>query len=174
MKQFGWKCLYFLIAITILVTSVFLLCSFTEKAAWYVKVMLVVVLFGEGYLESRVDSHIIKKPKAKKPVKDMSGLDFESYCAKVLLSKGFTHVMVTPASGDFGADLIAQDDRGQKWVFQCKRYNGKVNNSAVQEVVAAKAHYKADKAGVMTNSRLTEKARQLAWENEIMLYECID
>ena len=44
----------------------------------------------------------------------------------------------------------------------------------MQEVVAAKAHYHANKAGVMTNSKLTDKAKELALENDIFLYEMIN
>ena len=90
------------------------------------------------------------------------------------LRKGFKKVTVTPASGDYGADLIAYDKKGDCWVFQCKHFQNKVGNSAVQEVVAAKAHYHANKAGVMTNSKLTDKAKELALENDIFLYEMIN
>lgn len=106
-----------------------------------------------------------KKPK--------TGLEFEHYCAELLTKKGFKHVIVTPPSGDYGADLIAYDRQGNKWVFQCKHYKGKVSISAVQEIAAAKAHYGARKAGVMTNSRLTQRAKQLAIENEILLFELL-
>ena len=101
----------------------------------------------------------------------MSGHEFEHYCAKYLRNNGFNNVRVTRASGDYGADIIATDKHGETWVFQCKRYMGKVGNTAVQEVVAAKAHYNACNAGVMTNSQLTEQARELAFENAVMLFE---
>ena len=115
-------------------------------------------------------------PRANKSsirVQDMSGFEFEHFCTKWLLSQGYKKVVTTPPTGDYGADLTAYDRYGNKWVFQCKRFSKKVSNSAVQEVVAAKAHYKAKKAGVITNSQLTEKAKQLAYENEVLLYELI-
>lgn len=104
----------------------------------------------------------------------MSGLEFEHYCAEILIEKGFKRVKVTPPSGDYGADLIAEDRKGNKWVFQCKHFSGKVGNSAVQQAVAAKAHYDAGYAGVITNSQLTVKARQLADENDVIIYENIN
>lgn len=106
--------------------------------------------------------------------KTMSGLEYEHYCAKYLMQNGFRSVRVTPASSDFGGDIIATDKNGDTWVFQCKKYSGKVSNSAVQEAVAAKAHYGAKKAAVITNSELTKKARQLAFENAVMLFESIE
>lgn len=104
----------------------------------------------------------------------MTGLEFEGYCGKYLLTHGFHDVRTTPPSGDYGADLVAKDANGVTWVFQCKRYKSKVGNGCVQEVVAAKKHYGASKAAVMTNSQLTQKARELAIENEVILFECMD
>ena len=103
-----------------------------------------------------------------------SGLEFEEYCAWLLRNNGFKNVRVTPSTNDFGADIVANDLAGKKWIFQCKFYSSKLGNSCVQEIVGAKRHYNADKLGVMTNSVLTEKARQLALENEVFLLEYID
>lgn len=104
---------------------------------------------------------------------NMSGEAFEIYCGKLLLANGYKNVMQTKASNDFGADLVATGPDGERWVFQCKRYGGMVDNSAVQEVVSSKAHYKATKAGIMTNSKLTANARKLAHENGVKIYENI-
>ena len=109
----------------------------------------------------------------KKQPKVANSLDYEMYCGKYLLSHGFHDVYTTPPSGDYGADLVAKDANGAVWVFQCKHYNSKVGNSFVQEVVAAKKHYGAEKAAVMTNSQLTQKARELAIENEVLLFELL-
>ena len=86
-------------------------------------------------------------------------------------NRSFISTEVTAASNDYGADIIGIDNRGRKWVIQCKRYSGSVGNSAVQEVVAAKAHYNAEKAAVMTNSRLTMNARKLAADNGVEVFE---
>lgn len=104
---------------------------------------------------------------------NMSGEAFEVYCGKLLIANGYKDVRQTKASNDYGADLIATGPNGERWVFQCKRYNGMVDNSAVQEVVAAKAHYMATMAGIMTNSRLTANAKKLAHENGVKVYENI-
>lgn len=110
--------------------------------------------------------------KSRKIKKGMTGLEYEHWCAERLIKSGkYRTVTVTPASGDYGADIVAVDRKGNKVVYQCKMYGGKVDNTAVQEAVAAKAHYKADRAGVITNSQLTKKARELAWENAVELME---
>jgi len=41
----------------------------------------------------------------------------------------------------------------------------------VQEVVAAKAHYRANRAGVITNAQLTKDAKTLAQENMVSVFE---
>lgn len=101
----------------------------------------------------------------------MKGRDFEKFCAILLKSIGYTKVQVTPSSGDFGADIVAVDKKNQRWVFQCKRYASKLGNAPIQEIVAAKSHYQATHAGVITNSVFTTKARQLGIENNVRLIE---
>lgn len=100
-----------------------------------------------------------------------AGLEYEHFCARFLLTQGFRQVKVTPPSGDFGADIVGTGPQGDKWVFQCKYYQSKIGNSPIQEIVAAKSHYGAAKAGVITNSRFTDKARLLARENGVTLCE---
>ena len=108
----------------------------------------------------------------RKKIDSMDGIAFEGYCAQQLMKSGkYAKVQTTPPSGDFGADITAVDMNGESWVFQCKRYKNKLDNTPIQEVVAAKAHYNANHAAVITNSQFTEKARQLAIENEVLLIE---
>lgn len=110
-------------------------------------------------------------PTFTKPIKTgMNGWEFENYCADYLRGHGYRNVIVTPGSNDYGADIVAEKD-GERWVFQCKLYTGNVSNDAVQEVNTAKKHYNATRGAVMTNSKLTENARQLAWDNAIEIIE---
>ena len=76
--------------------------------------------------------------------------------------------LVTPKSGDQGADLIIEK-YGLKFVVQCKFYNNPVGNKAVQEVIAAKGFYDAWGAIVVTNSDYTKSARQLAESHGVIL-----
>ena len=43
-------------------------------------------------------------------VDNLSGRQFEAFLEKLLLSVGFTNVRLTPLSGDFGGDIIAEKD----------------------------------------------------------------
>lgn len=102
----------------------------------------------------------------------MNGFEFEKYCADLLRNTNqFVNVDVTPKSGDYGADIVARDRKGHVWVWQCKSFKSKLGNSPIQEVVAAKAHYRADAAGVITNSTFTDAARKLANENGVVLID---
>ena len=76
--------------------------------------------------------------------------------------------LVTPKSGDQGADLIIEK-YGLKFVVQCKFYSNPVGNKAVQEVIAAKGFYDAWGAIVVTNSDYTKSARQLAESHGVIL-----
>lgn len=104
------------------------------------------------------------------PPKYTTGLEYEQYIAMRMRSEGFKNVEVTPASGDFGADIIFERE-GVKFCAQCKLYSKPVGIAAVQEVIGAKAHYKCAFAMVITNSTYTEAARQLAKENAVILVD---
>lgn len=99
----------------------------------------------------------------------MDGLEFESYIADLFEAKDYS-AKVTKGAGDQGADIVAEKGL-EKVVIQAKRYSGKVSNSAVQEVVASKDHYSADRGIVITNSKFTSSAKELANSNEIELWE---
>jgi len=102
-------------------------------------------------------------------VDQMTGREFEEFLAKIFKRLGY-QVMLTQASGDYGADLVIQKE-GVKAVVQAKRKQGSVGIDAVQQVVAAIAYYKANLGMVITNSKFTENAKNLAVSNQIELWD---
>ena len=103
-------------------------------------------------------------------VGELKGTEFESYLTKLLVASGFTDVRGTPATGDQGADLIATWS-GRRIAIQAKRYAGAVGNKAVQEVVGAVHFYSADEGWVVTNSRFTKAAKDLAQKSGVILVD---
>jgi restriction system protein len=98
---------------------------------------------------------------------NLSPADYEQYCAGQLRLAGWS-ADTTKASGDQGTDIIAQ--KGDlRLVVQCKLYNHPVGNKAVQEITAARTHERADCAAVVSNSRYTSSAQQLAATNGVLL-----
>ncbi len=99
----------------------------------------------------------------------MDGIQFEHYLCEVFKKKGYK-AEVTKASNDYGADLVIKKGKN-KIVVQAKRYSSNVNNSAVQEIIGAKAYYKANKSMVVTNSYYTKNAIELAKVNNVELWD---
>ena len=98
----------------------------------------------------------------------MSGKEFEYYLKCHFEKLGY-RVKLTPDSGDYGADLVCKNSEGTL-IIQAKRYyNQRVGISAIQEIAAAKAYYKADKCMVVTNSFFTNAAKELARANNVEL-----
>jgi HJR/Mrr/RecB family endonuclease len=96
-----------------------------------------------------------------------SGYEFEQFLKTLFEKMGYT-VEHTKLSGDQGADLIVHK-HGEKTAIQAKRRSGKVNNKAIQEVVAAIKHYGADRGMVITTGEFTRSAVQLAGSNNVDL-----
>lgn len=106
------------------------------------------------------------RAKAREQKRVNPGLDFEKKCEGVLASSGF-EVRTTRATGDFGADLIAEQD-DIIFVIQCKNLNRPVGVKAVQEAIGARRHYTADFACVCADAGFTEAALELAASNRVL------
>ncbi|MCC0735249.1 restriction endonuclease [Clostridioides sp. ZZV14-6009] len=98
-----------------------------------------------------------------------NGVDFEGFLEKLYFKLGY-NVVLTKSSGDQGADLVVEKNN-QKTVIQAKFYSDTVGNKVIQEVVASKAYYKADKCVVVTNNYFTKSAIELASVNDVILID---
>lgn len=99
----------------------------------------------------------------------MSGEEFEDWLAALLRAAGW-RVRHTRVTGDFGADLIL--GRGDvEVVVQAKRQARPVGVAAVQQASAARLHYGADRAMVITNATFTPAALELAATNDVVLWD---
>jgi hypothetical protein len=99
----------------------------------------------------------------------ISGYDFEHFIANLFKNLGYK-VNITPKSRDQGADIILNSDDDITAV-QVKNYTQLVSNSAIQEVVAAKKYYHCNKAMVVTSSFFTPSAIDLAYANDVILWD---
>ena len=100
----------------------------------------------------------------------MDGISFERWCGSLLYKVGFTDIQYTKASGDQGVDILAVY-HGERYAIQCKRAQGAVGTSAVQEVVSGRAVYGCQRCAVMTNSTFTNGAKQAALANHVQLID---
>lgn len=100
-------------------------------------------------------------------INSMNPYEYEHYCAE-LLERRKWRTEVTKASCDQGVDIIAIK-RGVRIVLQCKKYTKPIGNHAVQQIVAAIAHEKADRGVVVATSAFTPAAISLAASNNILL-----
>ncbi len=90
----------------------------------------------------------------------MPGAGFEQYVAAKLRTVGW-EVTTTPATNDYGVDLIAKNGN-EMWAIQCKRKATPVGVSAVQQVVAGAIHYGCWRKMVVSNQEFTRQAKVLA------------
>lgn len=101
---------------------------------------------------------------------EMSGREFEFFCADILRKNGFEEVRVTPGSGDQGVDILATK-ASIKYAIQCKKYASPLSNTPIQEVHAGKAFYNCHVGVVMTNSTFTPKAKELAEATGVLTWD---
>lgn len=100
----------------------------------------------------------------------LSGIEFEKYCAHILLQNKFEDIKITPPSGDHGIDVLAEKD-GVSYAIQCKCYSDNVGNAAVQQAHTGKSLYHKDIAVVMTNRYFTPQAAEEAAALGVKLWD---
>ncbi|WP_226036119.1 restriction endonuclease [Aquibacillus saliphilus] len=132
----------------------------------------IIVFFG-GLLILALIVNMLRELRLRKSgileIDKMPGRKFEEYLKPLLKARGY-YVQLTPASGDYGADLILST-KGKKIIVQAKRYKKNVGIKAIQEIVSAKSYYKADECWVITNRFFTEQGKILAASNQVRLVD---
>lgn len=100
----------------------------------------------------------------------MGGTEFEHWFAGLLRDYGFISVNVMGKSGDMGGDVVAEG-YGDRWAFQCKRWENKVGRSAVSDALGAKGLYSCNRAVAVTNNYFQPAAIKLANANGVELWD---
>jgi hypothetical protein len=90
-----------------------------------------------------------------------TGQSFEQFLKILFQNMGFS-VEETPTTMDQGADLILTESSGRRIGVQAKRYNQDVGNTAVQEVLGGMAYWGCSTGIVVSASRFTKAAKDLA------------
>ncbi|KLU61875.1 restriction endonuclease [Peptococcaceae bacterium CEB3] len=119
-------------------------------------------------------------PKLKKgnfsihDIDRMSGEEFEQFVERLFLvleKENIIKTELTPPSGDQGCDVIIHYHDGGRLGIQCKRHSQNVTNTAVQNIVTARAIYGLTMLMVFTNSFYTDGAKDAARMNHVELVD---
>lgn len=102
----------------------------------------------------------------------MPGVQFEKYLGVLFTVKGYK-VQYTPATGDYGADLLLRKEN-LTIAVQAKRYKSAVGVKAIQEASGAKEYYRTNEAWVITNNTFTKNACNCAERLNVKLIDRSD
>lgn len=102
-------------------------------------------------------------------VDKMKGEEFEEFLLAHFNNLGYKG-HTTARTKDYGADLILAKDN-EKIVVQAKRWIKKVGIEAVQQIIGARAYYKASKCIVISNNYFTQNAVNLAQSSNVELWD---
>jgi curved DNA-binding protein CbpA len=99
----------------------------------------------------------------------MSRRQFEALLEHFFANKGYRVARIGARRYDYGADLLLKDAH-ERVIVQARRWSGLVPHDSVHEVIAAKAHYGAARALVVTSSDYSQHAVMLANSNGVTLW----
>lgn len=154
-------------AVYAIIWIVALILIFTSKqrslAAFIVVPMAVILCFSytSGYKRKRRCSY------SWSYIDQMGGVTFERFVGNLIVQNKYGAVKYTPATGDFGVDIILNG----RTAIQCKRSAKSLGIKPVQEVYTGMSHYGCDEAIVVTNASFTKNAVQLANELNVTLWD---
>lgn len=131
----------------------------------------------DGAEKAEVEDELSWKEELIESIQSISPASFERLCQRILRESGFVQVEVTGRSGDGGIDGKGIVKIGGlisfKVVFQCKRYKGSVDPSAVRDFLGSMMG-RADKGLFITTGRFTSSARREAQRDGIPPIDLID
>lgn len=144
---------------------VLILTSKQRSLAAFIVVPIVAIL---SYLIISPKNTIIgKKSYSWAYIDQMDGVTFERFVGSLIVQNKYGSVKYTPATGDFGVDIILNG----RTAIQCKRSAKSLGIKPVQEVYTGMSHYGCDEAIVVTNASFTKNAIQLANELNVTLWD---
>ena len=152
------------IVITSLGVSLHQIAVFVESIASVAIVIFVLARIGKRQAAANERKRLMFQAA---DIAAMAPIAFEHHCAAVLQAQGW-RCKITRASGDFGVDIVAEHS-GTSVVIQVKKWREPVNLSAVQEVAAGVAMYRATHGAVVSVSGYRKSARKLARANKVRL-----
>lgn len=99
--------------------------------------------------------------------------EFEEAVAGVLARTGYRKVRVVGKSADLGVDIACIDRRGRPVVVQCKRHAPgiAVGSGEVQRFLGSITHAGADRGILVTTSRFSAPATDMAAHHDIELID---
>ncbi|HAF48134.1 MAG TPA: hypothetical protein DCL08_02700 [Anaerolineaceae bacterium] len=96
--------------------------------------------------------------------------EFEKLVAT--LFKAYGHqAQVLGGSSDHGVDVVVLSKDNEKWIVQCKRYNGSVGEPVLRDLYGTMGHEGAHKAYLITTGSFTSQAKDWAVGKPIVLYD---
>lgn len=119
---------------------------------------------------SYINSVVAEVPEPELPEYNpmLNGHEYEHFVANEFEKCG-AQAQVTKGSGDHGLDILVTY-RDIRIAVQCKHYQAKVGNKAIQEVFSAKKFYDCTIAIVISNNEFTPHARQAAQKLDVYLH----
>lgn len=86
-------------------------------------------------------------------LKKINPYDFEAYVGNIYEKMGYS-IKMTPKSGDSGVDLVLEK-KNQKFIVQCKRYNGTVSSSEVRAFLGTMVFHQAEYGKFVTTGKFS-------------------
>lgn len=136
-------------------------------AEYYLVVIVAIIMF---FLYQRhIQQQRVQKLLVIEEVDRLTPDEFEHYLAELFRKKGY-HAIVTPHSGDYGADVIIHKGNHRIAIQAKHSTSGSIDQRGVLEVLGSLRRYRCKHGIVITNTTFRKTAIELARDNDIELW----
>lgn len=103
-------------------------------------------------------------------LKSLSPYEFETLVSRFFQFLGY-RTRPYEDRQDHGVDVVVYNGKGEKWIVQCKRYQGVVGEPILRDLMGSMMHENATRAFLMTTGKISHKARLWIEGKPITVYE---
>lgn len=132
--------------------------------------ILLLIEIGVSRLHRSTHQQAIKTTTSLRELQSISPNEFEELVAETYRTFGHK-VRRVGQQGDHGVDLVIGAKNGEKWVAQCKRWQGSVGEPIIRDFYGAMQHEGAAQGAIITTGTFTPQARQWAKGKPIQLHD---
>jgi restriction system protein len=133
-------------------------------------VILLLILKGRKLLYRGSIQKKVENSRTKDDLRKLSPKEFEDMVVEYYLTIG-NEAKRTGSIGDHGVDVVVNAANGEKWVIQCKRWQGNVGEPIIRDFYGVIQHEKADKGIIITTGYFSNQAKEWVRGKPIELIE---
>ncbi len=140
-----------------------------SRLFWISGILVLIVQGGNLFVRRWLAAKRLRTAQDLDALRALTPSEFEQLVADTYQALG-SRVSHVGDTGDHGVDLLVETQNGEKWVVQCKRWQGRVGEPVIRDLYGVMRHEEAERGVIVTTGAFTRQARVWAQGKPIDLH----